>query len=180
MGREVMNALSDRNSTGLCYWIPALLFLIFIQMLTSLVVFGGEFICSSETAISPFHFCLIQHDKKFCDVWQRPDSDTKVDVLTPLIIVSLYAPVVFVAFALLSSLFAAYSRDDTVLCLSVALQAASSLLILTGLIAFMVLNQSYLSWKDMTIWFYICSGVHLELVVVIALSHVQSKPGATG
>lgn len=173
MGHEVMNALSDRNSTGLCYWIPALLLLIFIQMLTSLVVFGGEFICSSETTISPFHFCLIQHGKKFCDVW--PDSYTKVDVLAPLIIVSLYAPLVFVAFALLSSLFAAYSSDGTVLCLGVALQAASSLLILTGVIAFMVLNQSYLSWKDITIWFYSCYGVHLELVVVTVLSHVFVK-----
>lgn len=170
-----MTALSDRNSTGLCHWISALLLLIFFQMLISLLVFGGEFICSSEIAISPFHFCLIQHGEKFCDVWQGPNSDIKVDIVTAVIIVSLYAPLLFVAFALLSTLFAAYGRDGLLLCLSGALQAASSLLILTGVIAFLVLNQSYLSWKHMTIWFYSCCGVHSELIVVTLLTFVSTK-----
>lgn len=175
MGHEVINAPSDRNSTGFFYWIPALLLLIFIQMLTSLVVFGGEFICSNEMTISPFHLCPIQHGKKVCDVWQQPNFDTKVVILTALIIVSLYTPLVFVAFALLSSLFAAYSSNGTILRLSVALQAASSLLILIGVFTFTVLNQPYLSWKDITIWFYICYGAHLQLVVSTVLSHVFAK-----
>ncbi|TWW76426.1 hypothetical protein D4764_13G0010880 [Takifugu flavidus] len=168
-----MTALSERNSTGLRHWISAVLLLIFIQMVISLVVFGGEFICSSEIAISPFHFCLIQHGEKFCDVWQGPDI--KVDVVTTVIIVSLYVPLVFVAFALLSTLFAAYGRDGLLLCLSGALQAASSLLILTGVIAFLMLNQSYLSWKHMTIWFYSCCGVLSELIVVTLLTLVSTK-----
>lgn len=174
-GHEAMTALSDRNSTGPRYWISAALLLIFIQMLISLVVFGGEFICSSEIAISPFHFCLIQHGEKFCDVWQEPKSDITVDVFTTAIIFSLYAPLAFVAFALLSTLFAAYGRDDLLLCLSGALQAASSLLILTGILAFLVLNQSYLSWKHMTIWFYSCCGVHAELIAMTLLTYVSKK-----
>lgn len=174
-GHEAMTAPSDRNSTGLRHWISAVLLLIFIQMLISLVVFGGEFICSSEIAISPFHFCLIHHGEKFCDVWQGPTSDIKVDVVTVVIIVSLYVPLVFVAFALLTTLFAAYGRDGLLLCLSGVLQAASSLLILTGVIAFLVLNQSYLSWKHMTIWFYSCCGVHIELTAVTLLTLVSTK-----
>lgn len=113
-GHEAMTALSLRNSTSLCYWISVLLLLILIQMLTSLVVFGGEF-CSSETAISPFHFCLIQHGEKFCDVSQQPDSDIMGDTFRTVIIFSLYVPLVFVAFDLLSTLFAAYGRGRTLI-----------------------------------------------------------------
>lgn len=174
-GHEAMTALSDRNSTGLCYWISAVLLLIFIQMWISLVVFCGEFICSDDIAISPFHFCLIQQGEKVCHVWQGPNPDIKVDVFTSVIIFSLYVPLVFVAFALLSTLFAAYSKDSLLLCLSVALQAASSFLILTGIIAFLVLNQSHLSWKHMTIWFYSSCGVHSELIAVTLLTLVSTK-----
>lgn len=173
-GHQAMTALSLRNSTSLCYWISLLLLLILIQMLTSLVVFGGEFICSSETAISPFHFCLIQHGEKFCDIWQQPVSGIKGDTFRTVIIVSLYVPLVFVAFALLSTLFAAYGRGRTLFCLSAALQAVSSLLILTGVITFVALNHSYLSWEHLTVWFYICSGVHLELAFVAALTCVSA------
>lgn len=169
-----MTAPSLRSSTSLFYWISVLLLLIFIQMFTSLVVFGGEFICTSETAISPFRFCLIQHGEKFCDVWQQPDFDTKGDAFRTVIIFSLYSPLVFVAFAFLSTLCAAYGRGKTLLWLSTALQAASSLFILTGVIAFVALNHSYLSWENLTIWFYICCGVHLELAFVAALTCVSA------
>lgn len=169
-----MTALLLRNSKSLCYWISVLLLLILIQMLTSLVVFSGEFICSSEMAISPFHFCLIQHGEKFCDVSQQPDSDIMGDTLRAVIIFSLYVPLVFVAFALLSMLFVAYSRGRGLLWLSAALQAASSLLILTGVIAFVAFNRSYLRWEHLTIWFYICSGVHLELAFMAALTCVSA------
>lgn len=172
---ETTAAPSVRNPTGLCYWISALLLLIFIQMLTSLVAFGGEFIRSSEAVISPFGFCLIQHGEKFCGVTRRPDTDINVDVLAAVIIISLCVPLVFVAFVFLSMLFAAYGRSSSVLCLSLALQAASSLLILTGVIAFLVLNQTYLSWEHMTIWFYTCCGVHIELIVATLLTFVSTK-----
>lgn len=172
-GQEAMTA-PLRNSTSLCYWILVLLLLILIQMLTSLVVFGGEFICSSETVISPFRFCLNQHGEKFCDIWQQPDSDIKGDIFRTVIIFSLYVPLVFVAFALLSTLFAAYGRDRTLLWLSAALQAASSFLILTGVISFVALNHSYLSWEHLTIWFYICCGAHLELAFAAALTCVST------
>lgn len=170
-----MTALSLRNSTSLCYWISLLLLLlILVQMLTSLVVFGGEFICSREAAISPFHFCLIQHGEKSCDVWKQPGPDIKWDTFRTVIILSLYAPLVLVAFALLSTLLAAYSRSRALLWLSAALQTASSLLILTGVIAFVALNHSYLSWENLTIWFYICSGVHFELGFAAALTCVSA------
>lgn len=147
-----------------------LLLLIFIQMLTSLVVFGGEFICSSEAAISPFYFCGIQHGEKLCDAWQQTDSDLTGGTFTTVIILSLYAPLAFVAFALLSTLLAAYGGESSLLWISAALQVASSLLILTGVIAFAALNYSHLSWKHLTIWFYICCGVPLELAFVAALT----------
>lgn len=172
-----MTALSLRNSASLCYWISVLLLLILIQMLTSLVVFGGEFIRSSEAAISPFHFCLIQHGQKICDVWKQPDSEW--DTFRTVVICSLYAPLVFVAFALLSALFAAYCGGRTFLWSSAALQAASSLLILTGVIAFVALNHSHLSWENLTIWFYIYSGVHFELALAAALTCVSADKPAS-
>lgn len=174
-GREATGSPSVRMSTGLCSWISALLLLILTQMLTSLVVFGGEFICSSETLISPFHFCLIHRGQKFCDLWQRPDSGVKEGAFTVVIIFGLYAPLVFVAFAVLSTLFAAYGRDCSLLRFSVALQAASSLLTLTGLTSFLVLNHTYLSWEHMTVWFYVCSGVHFQLAASTALTYVSTK-----
>lgn len=172
MGHEAMAGLSLRSSTSV-YWISVLLLLILCQMLTSLVVFGGEFISSNEMAISPFHFCLIQHGERFCDVWYQPDSDIKGGIFRTVMIFSLYLPLVFVAFALLSTLFAAYGRNSTLLWFSAALQAASSLLILTGVVAFVALNHLHLSWEHLTIWFYFCPGVHLELAFAAALTCQQ-------
>lgn len=170
-----MGSPSVRKSTGLCSWISALLLLIFTQMLTSLMVFGGEFICSSETVISPFYFCLIHRGEELCDLWQRPDAGVKEGAFTVVIIFSLYAPLVFVAFAVLSTLFAARGRDRSLLRFSVALQAASSLLTLTGVIAFLLLNHTYLSWEHMTVWFYVCCGVHFQLALSTALTYVSAK-----
>lgn len=150
------------------------LLLILIQMLTSLVVFGGEFICSSEAAISPFYFCVIQHGEKLCDAWQHTDSDLTAGTFRTVVIFSLYAPLAFVAFALLSTVLASYGRESSLLWISAALQMASSFLILNGVIAFVVLNYSHLSWKHLTIWFYICCGVHLELAFVAALTCVSA------
>lgn len=162
-----MAALSVRRTH---LWISALLLLIFIQMVTSLVLFGGVFILSKETLISPSLFCLIrQHGELSCDEGYR------VPVLTAAVTLSLYAPLVLVAFALLSMLFAAYAKDRATLWCSMACQAASSLLILTGVIAFLLLNQLYVSWEHMTPWFYVCVGVQVQLVIVTALTHVSGK-----
>lgn len=170
-----MAALSVRTSLGLCVWILVLLVLIFIQMLTSLVIFGGEFISSNETLISPFRCCLRdQHGKLFCDRWHRfpvcgAGSETKTNIATEVVI-SLYVPLVLVAFALLSTLLAAYVKDKAVLWCSAACQAASSLFTLIGVVAFLLLNHPYVSWEHMTFWFYICLGTGVQLLMVAALT----------
>lgn len=51
----------------------------------------------------------------FCDVSQQPDSDIMGDTFRTVIIFSLYVPLVFVAFDLLSTLFAAYGRGRTLI-----------------------------------------------------------------
>lgn len=173
-----MAALSVRRTP---LWISVLLLLIFIQMVTSLVLFGGVFILSKETLISPFLFCLIrQHGELSCHNGHRvpvsgADSETKRNVLTAVVTLSLYAPLVLVAFALLSMLFAAYAKDRATLWCSMACQAASSLLLLTGVVAFLLLNQLHVSWEHMTPWFYVCVGVQVQLVIVTALTHVSGK-----
>lgn len=52
--------------------------------------------------------------------------------------------------------------------------AEAELLSLSGVIAFVVLNCSYLRGEHLTIWFYICSGVHLELAFTAALTCVSA------
>lgn len=153
--------------------ISVLLLLIFIQMLTSLVLFGGVFILSDETLISPFLFCVTLHrGERFCH--READSELKTNALTTVVILGLYVPLVLVAFALLSMLFAAYAKDRGTLQCSLACQAASGLLILTGIAGFLLLNQFYASWEHMTPWFYVCVGAQLELVFTTALT--QSLP----
>lgn len=154
--------------------ISVLLLLIFIQMLTSLVLFGGVFILSDEALISPFLHCVTRHHgERFCH--READSELKVNVLTTAVILCLYVPLVLVAFALLSMLFAAYAKDRGTLRSSLACQAASSLLILTGVAGFLLLNQFYASWEHMTPWFYACVGAQLQLLVTTALTHVSGK-----
>lgn len=175
-----MAALSARRPIGPWTWISVLLLLILIQMLTSLVLFGGVFILSNETLISPTLFCLIhQHGELSCDNRYRnpasgADSEIKINLRT-VVILGLYVPLVLVAFALLSMLLAAYAKDRAALWFSMALQAASSLLILTGVVAFLLLNHLYVSWEHMTPWFYVCVGVQVQLVVVAALTLVLGK-----
>lgn len=175
-----MAALSARRPIGPWTWISVLLLLILIQMLTSLVLFGGVFILSNETLISPTLFCLIhQHGELSCDNRYRnpasgADSEIKINLRT-VVILGLYVPLVLMAFALLSMLLAAYAKDRAALWFSMALQAASSLLILTGVVAFLLLNHLYVSWEHMTPWFYVCVGVQVQLVVVAALTLVLGK-----
>lgn len=158
-------------------WISVFLLLIYIQMLTSQVLFAGVFILSEETLISPFLFCVTrQHGELYCGEWYRSpeygaESELKINILTPLVTLCLYVPVVLVAFALLAMLLASYAKDGATLWFSMACQAASSLLILTGLIAFLLLNESYVRLEHLTLWFYICVGVQVQLGIVAVLTH---------
>uniref|UniRef100_A0A8C9XZ39 Uncharacterized protein n=1 Tax=Sander lucioperca TaxID=283035 RepID=A0A8C9XZ39_SANLU len=169
-----MAVLSARRSTGLFLWILVFLLLIFIEMLTSLVLFGGVFILSSEALISPFHFCLTrQHGELSCN-YSRPvsgaESEIKIIILATAVILGLYIPVVLVAFALMTMLLAAYTKDTATLRFSMACQAASILLMLAGIIVFLILYESYLNLEHMTIWFYVCVGVPFQLFIITVLT----------
>lgn len=179
---SVMAAVPVRRPTRLS-WVSAFLLLVFVQMLNSLVLSAGVFILSSEALISPFHFCLMRHGDLSCDRWHRnpvsgAEPEIKINILATVVILALYVPVVLVAFALLAllaMLLAAYAKDRAALWLSMACQAASSLLILTGIIGFLVLNRTYVSWENMTLWFYICVGVQVELVIITALTCASGR-----
>ena len=159
-------------------WISVFLLLIFIQMLTSQMLFAGVFILSDETLISPFLFCVTREDGELScgERYRSPEdgaeSELKINILTPLVVLCLYVPVVLVAFALLTALLASYAKDRAALRFSMACQAASSLLILTGLAAFLLLNESYARLEHMTLGFYTCVGVQVQLGFVAVLTHL--------
>lgn len=167
-----MTDLSRRCSL----WISVFLLFIISQMLTCLVISGGVFIRSKEILISPFRICPIgQHGELSCDDGYRASvggGNIENSVPEALVIYALYVPLVLVSFALLAMLLAAYAKDRGSLCLSMACQGASSILTLTGVIAFLVLNWFYLRWDHMTLSFYVCVSVPVQLVVVTALTHV--------
>lgn len=174
-----MAALSARRPTRRLCWMSMLLLLVLLQMLTSLVLFAGVFIHSDEAVISPFGFCLIgQRGKLSCYESHRSsvsgaESEVKINILTVVVTLGLYVPVVLVAFALLAMLLAAYAKDRAALWFSTACQAASSLLILTGIIAFVVLNQTYVRWDYLTPWFFLCVGVQVELAITAGLTRAS-------
>lgn len=90
--------------------------------------------------------------------------------LLNVLYICLLAPLVFLSFACLSLLFSAYGRDETTICVSVALQAASWLLILIGLASYLFVNLLYFSWAHVAYWFYAYAAVQLELAVTIFLT----------
>ncbi|KAL6106872.1 uncharacterized protein ACO6RY_10633 [Pungitius sinensis] len=175
-----MTTLSVRRPAGFSRWISVCLLLIFIKMLTSLVLFAGVFIVSKEALISPFQFCPTRHHGELsCNLPRRPisggESEMKMNLLATAVILCLYIPVVFVAFALLAMLLAAYTKDRAALWFSAACQAASSLLVLTGIIVFLALYQTYVNWEHMTIWFYLCVLVQVELLITTVLTCICGK-----
>eukprot|EP00064_Thunnus_orientalis_P002084 superscaffoldBa00000144_g2091 len=166
-----MAALSLRSPTCCSIWISMFLLLIFIQMLTSLMVFNGVFIFSSEALIDPSYLNVThQHGGLFCYRWYNYSC-----ILSTIVTLGLYVPVVLVAFALLSMLLAAYAKDRAALWVCMACQAASSLLILTAIIAFLLLYQSHVSWEDMTLSFYTCVGVQVQLTITTVLTRVSGR-----
>lgn len=158
-----------RRPTALLVLISVLLLHIFTQMAYSLLLRCGTFIKSTENVISPFRSCVTREDDGLsCDLSVRGADG--MDILAVGVILCLYSPLVLVAFALLSMVFAVYTKDSATLLCSFACQALSSFLVLSGVALFLLLNKSYIKWEDMTLGFYICVGVHVQLVLVTAMT----------
>lgn len=174
-------ALSVKNATCHYLFISGILLLVYLQMLTCLVYSAGVFVLSNELLISPFRFCQArQGGELFCSemsndhLWGA-ESVININIVTTLVKVCLYVPVVLVAFALLAMVFAAYAKDRSVASLSMVCQAASTLLTLAGMIVFLLFYRSYLSWKDMGYGFYICVSVQVELAITTVLTYVTGR-----
>lgn len=127
-----------------CVCIASYLLLILAEILASLVLSGGQFLHSE----------------------MLPVDGTSSHAVAALYF-CLLAPLVFLSFACLSLLVAAYRRDRAVAGLSVALQAASWLFSLMGLAGYLFVTQSYLSWERVLPWFYCYVAVQIELVASI-------------
>ena len=148
------------------------LLLILTQALASLFLSAAVFIRSDDVLISPFRMCLTQeHAEMQCS----PFSGAVFEVKT---ILCLYVPLVLVAFSLLAMLFGAYTQDRPLLWCSVFCQAVSSLLILTGIIVFLVINLQFVAWENMTLWFYTYVGVQVELVITTVMTSMSSTLSA--
>lgn len=175
-----MTAVFATRPLRRCVWILALLLLIFLQMFTSFLLSGGVFIDSHKPFMLPFLLCLnLQHgDLSLCNKWLTiltTNSEIPINILTQVVTIILYIPLVLVAFAWLSVLLAVYAKDTAAFGLSAALQAASSLLLLIGLTALLLLNLLYMSWEHTGLWFYVLVGVQVELVFLTTLTWVTKK-----
>lgn len=155
------------------------LLLVFIQMI-GLLMFDSVFIDYNHVTISPFNFCTKgQHDGiTLCQALPLPPAtgagQTAMIASRIAVILALYTPLVLVAFALLSALLSAYGRRDLrVLQLSLWCQAASSGLTLLGLVWFVGLYWAYASPSAMTLCFYGCVGVPVELTFTMCLSSLM-------
>lgn len=161
------------------YWsgICVLLLLILLQIL--LLHFAGVFINSKEVRFGPAFFCLYsQDDEPLCDQQERdfyPHSFSWRTIIYAMMPLCFYVPIALVAFALLSLLFSAYGKDRGTLWCSLALQAASCLLILGGIIVFLIRFRSYVSLENMTVWFYLCLGVEAMLILTTVLTWILGR-----
>lgn len=160
-----------------CVWILVLLPVIFVQMLTSFLLSVSVFIDSRKPLMLPV--LILQHgDVSLCNTWPTildTPPETPINILTQVVTIILYTPLVLVAFAWLSMLLAVYAKDRAAVGLSLALQAASSLLILIGLTAYLLLNHLYMRWEHMALWFYVHVGANVELVFLTTLTWVTRK-----
>lgn len=173
------------------------LLLIVVQMLISLVPFAGVFIHSDEVLISPYKFCQIlqnvslHHSGQWsCDnVYEshlyelsqsqrpRPEGLSKphFNSLRVALYLAVYVPGVIVGFALLGLYSVISDRDEPAIFGTVAFQFGAAFLTLAGLVGFLLVYQSYLSWQNITIWFYISLGVVIQLAITSALTHMSGK-----
>lgn len=174
MGCQRVSVLCVKSPTGCCVWISVFLLLIFIQVSASLVYFGGVFAIFDNALISPFQICPKHGELYFYSV-QGAESKININILEPAVILSLYVSVVLVAFALLSMVLAAYAKDKPALKCSMVCQAASGLLIVIGIIGFMILNHSCLIGGHMTLSFYVCVGVQVELALTTVLTYALGR-----
>lgn len=156
-----------------------LLLLIFLQMTASLMFFAAVFIDSNHVTISPFNVCTRgPHDEITCgQALPQPTStgvgQTMMSISRIVVILSLYVPLVLVAFALLSLLLSAYGWGDLgVLQLSLWCQAAASGLTLLGLGWFVGIYWAYASPSAMTLCFYSCVCVPVELTITTCVRYM--------
>ncbi|KAG7523480.1 hypothetical protein JOB18_048020 [Solea senegalensis] len=169
---------SVNTPTNWTVWtVIVLLLLILTQVVSSLMLHAGVFILSSEVLVSPFRVCLAQEHggEVNCYAGTGAETEVKTTILSAVVILGLYVPVVLVAFALLAVVLSAYSKERAALGFSAVCQAASSLLILTGIIGFLLQHQVYVSWGNMTLWFYVCVCVQAELLLSAALTCVSQR-----
>ena len=140
------------------------LLIIWTQMIYTLFIFAADFINSNGVTISPFNFCSKGQNGKILSC--QPVQSTTVYLCH-------YVPVVLVPFALLSLLLSGYGEEDSsVLRLSMWCQAAASALSLLGLVWFVGLHWAYASQSAMTVYYYCCVLVTVELAVTTYLSSV--------
>ena len=153
------------------------LLIIWTQMIFALFVFAAVFIDSNEVTISPFNFCSKGQHGKILSC-QALISTTLIGAFETMIIsriavmLCLYVPVVLVPFALLSSLLSYGEEDSSVLRFSTLCQATASALSLLGLVWFVGLHWAYASQSAMTVYYYCCVLVTVELAVTTYLSSV--------
>lgn len=112
-----------------------------------------------------------QHGELICSQRQWSDySGQKMYGIETILVLFFYVPIVLVAFAVLCMLLAAYAKDRTTLQCGMVCQAASALLTLGGIIMFVAYFHSYL-----TLWFYLCVGVEVQLIVTTVLTRVLGQ-----
>lgn len=150
--------------------LAVLLSLIFLQMLYFLVLSFGQFISTHETLISPFIFCLKGHYGQWLCKSSYTTSgigraETNINIVGETVILSLYAPLVLILFALLALFYAVYGKDKAALRISAVCQLVSSLLLIGGILLFVALHWPNVTLAAMTLGFYLCVSVSAELAI---------------
>ncbi|KAJ0029226.1 hypothetical protein NQD34_004223, partial [Periophthalmus magnuspinnatus] len=158
--------------------IAVFLFLVFIQISTSLLIFSGEFIHTDKLVISPFHTCIVQGNETAFGIWwdtKKHECWTQNTFFATVVMLSLYIPIVLVAFSLLAAVLAAYADDKALMWLSALGKGLSSLFLLIGILGFLFLHQTDVDWNGLTFWFYACLGAQVELALAAALTNRSLK-----
>ncbi|KAJ0069710.1 hypothetical protein NL108_012324 [Boleophthalmus pectinirostris] len=154
------------------------LFLIFIQISTSLLIFAGEFIHTDTLLISPFDTAIVHSNETAFKIWydtRNHEYWMQNNFLATVVLLSLYIPIVLVAFSLLAVVLAAYADDQAVMWLSMLGQGLSSLLLLVGILGFLHLHWTNVSWNGLTCWFFACVGAQVELALTATVTNRSIK-----
>lgn len=180
---SVIGSPSDAKSIMERSGLALLLLLIFLQMFFVLVLYFGQFISTDETLISPFLFCLKGQDGQWLCKGSHTTSgisgaETNINIPRETVILSLYAPLALIPFALLALFYAVYGKDEAALRLSAVCQLVSSLLLLGGLLLFVGLHWPNVSLAAMTLGFYVCVSVSAELAITGVWTWVAGGKGS--